>query len=76
MGKFRQISTELLPLIYVENWFLCPILGIFGRFSSNFVYKLILGRSDSGSQMGKFCQISTQSYCPLFMLKISFDALS
>ena len=37
MGKFRQMSTELLPLIYVANWFPCSILGIFGRFSSNFV---------------------------------------
>ena len=29
MNNFRQISTELLPLIYVENWFLCSILGNF-----------------------------------------------
>ena len=29
MGKFRQISLELLPLIYVENWFPASILGIF-----------------------------------------------
>ena len=28
MGKFRQISTELVPFIYVENWFLCSILSI------------------------------------------------
>ena len=28
MGKFRQMSTDLLPLIYVENWFPCSILGI------------------------------------------------
>ena len=45
MGKFGQISTELLPLVYVENWFHCCILGIFGCFSSNFVYELILRRS-------------------------------
>ena len=49
MDNFRQISTELLLLTYVENWFLCSILGIFGRFSFNFVYELILGRSGLGS---------------------------
>ena len=26
MDKFCQISTELLPFIYVENWFQCSIL--------------------------------------------------
>ena len=25
---FNQINTELLPLVYVENWFTCSILGI------------------------------------------------
>ena len=70
MGKFRQISTELLPLMYVENWFLCSILGIFGRVSSNFLYELILGRNGLGS----FCQIS---YCPLYMRQtIGFGAQS
>ena len=49
MDKFRQISTELLPLICVENWFSCFIFGILGRLSSNFVYELILGRSGLGS---------------------------
>ena len=29
MDKFRQISTEFLPLIRVENWFPCSILRIF-----------------------------------------------
>ena len=29
MGKFRQISTELLPLIHVENWFLCSLSHTF-----------------------------------------------
>ena len=40
MGKFRQKSLELLPLMYVENLFPCSILGIFGRFYSNFVFKI------------------------------------
>ena len=28
MGKFRQISTELWPLIDIRNWFSFSILGI------------------------------------------------
>ena len=28
MGKFRQISTELWPLIDVRNWFSLCIFGI------------------------------------------------
>ena len=28
MGKLLQISTELWPLIDVENWFPCSILSI------------------------------------------------
>ena len=28
MGKFWQISTELLPLIDVRNWFSLSIFGI------------------------------------------------
>ena len=30
MGKFRQISTELWPLIGVRNWFSLSIFGISG----------------------------------------------
>ena len=58
MGKFRQISTELLPFIRAENWFPCSISRIFGRLSSNFVYELIFKRSDLGLFMGNFRQIS------------------
>ena len=29
MGKFRQISTELWPLIDIRNWFSLSIFGIF-----------------------------------------------
>ena len=43
MGKFGQISNELLPLNYVENWFHALSWAFFGRFSSNFVFELILG---------------------------------
>ena len=28
MGKFRQISRELWPLIDIRNWFLFSIFGI------------------------------------------------
>ena len=41
MDKFRKISTELLLLIRVENWFPCSISLIFLLLSSNFVYELI-----------------------------------
>ena len=69
--------NSLNLLVYFENWFACwacSIMCIFGRFSSNFVFELILGRSGLGSKMGKFCQIRTE-LMP-FMLKIGFDALS
>ena len=46
MGKFRQISTELLPLICVENWFSRSLShSFFGQLSSNFVNELIFRRS-------------------------------
>ena len=48
MEKFRGISTQLLPLIRVENWFQCSISRIFGRLPSNFVYQLIFKRSGLG----------------------------
>ena len=53
MGKFRRISTELLPFIRVENWFSCSISLIFGRLSSNFVYELIFIRSGLGLKILK-----------------------
>ena len=37
VGKFRQISTELWPLIDVENSFALSILSIFDSFFSNLV---------------------------------------
>ena len=48
MGKFCQLSQELWPLIDVKSSFPLSILSIFGRFSSNFVKELILGRSGLG----------------------------
>ena len=42
MDKFHQISTELLPLIRVENCFQCSIMRFFGQLSSIFVYDLIV----------------------------------
>ena len=53
-GPGMLISLELLPLICVENWFPCSILGIFSRFSSNFLLKLILGRSGSDCRWANF----------------------
>ena len=48
MGKFRQISTELLPFICIENTFRSLSPSFFGRLSSNFVYELIFSRSGLG----------------------------
>ena len=48
MGKFRQISTELLSSIRVEKWCPCSISLIFCRLSSNVVYDLIVSRSGLG----------------------------
>ena len=48
MGKFCQISTELLPFIRVENWFTFSISLIFCRLSLDFVYELIFSRSGFG----------------------------
>ena len=59
MDKFRQISTESLPLICEENWFQCSVSRIFGRLPSSFVCELILKRSGLGLKMDTFRQIST-----------------
>ena len=60
MGKFRQISTELWPLIDVRNWFSLSIFGTSLRFFfSNFACELILESSVLGLKMGKFCLITT-----------------
>ena len=45
MGKFRQIRTELLPLIDVRNWFSFSIFGI----SLPIFFKLCL-RVDIGKE--------------------------
>ena len=37
MGKFRQFSTELLPFIRLENWFLCSISLKFCQISTEFL---------------------------------------
>ena len=46
MGKFRQISTELWPLIDVRNWFSFSIFGI----SLSIFCKLCMG-----ADIGKEC---------------------
>ena len=49
MGKFRQMTLELWPLIEVKNCILfVSALQLFDRFSSNFVYELIQTRSGLG----------------------------
>ena len=76
MDTFRQISTELLPWIHVENWFRCSISHIFWPI----VFQLCIGvdifkRSGLRWLMGKFCQISTE-LLPLIDVKNGFNALS
>ena len=50
MGKFRQTTSELWPLIDVKNCFLFVSAHelVFDRFSSNFAYELIRARSGLG----------------------------
>ena len=55
MGKFQQINTELLPLIYVENWFLCSIFGIFWLIFFKLCIEVdILGRSGGDCKLFNF----------------------
>ena len=68
MGKFRQISTELWPLIDVRNWFSFSIFGISLPIFFKLCMILILGRSVLGLKMGKFRQIITELR-PLIHLK-------
>ena len=69
MGKFRQISTELWPLIYVKISFPGSILSIYRPIF------FIPRRSGLGLKMGKFRQISTELW-PLIYVKFCFRALS
>ena len=71
MSKFCQSSQKLLPLIDVKNLFPLSILSIFGRFSSNFVYVLIIKRSGLGLKISKFRQLSPELW-PFFDVKNSF----
>ena len=51
MGKFRQMTSELWPLIEIKNCILfvsANLSSFFYRFSSNFAYELILARSGLG----------------------------
>ena len=40
MDEINRISTEVLPLVYVENWFRCSILGIFGPIFFKFCMRV------------------------------------
>ena len=60
MDKFRQISTELLLLNRVGNWFQCSISRFFCRLPSNFACELIFKRSGLRLKMDKVRQISTE----------------
>ena len=64
MGKFRQISTELWPLIDVRNSFLFSIFGI----SLSIFFKLCM-RVDIGEECFKLCQITITELHPLIYLQ-------
>ena len=48
MGKFCQISTELLPFFVKKIGFCALSCTFFDRLSSNFVYELIFRRCGLG----------------------------
>ena len=60
MGKFRQVSTELWPLIDVRNWFLFSIFGISLPIFFKLCMRVDTGRSVFGLKMGKFCQMISE----------------
>ena len=63
MGKFRQISTELLPLIDIRNWFSFSIFGISLPIFFKLCMRVDIGKEwlrIIGLKMGKFCQIITE----------------
>ena len=56
MGKFRQISTELWPLIYVKISFPGSILSIYRPiFFKLCIVHTVLGSSGLRMKMGEFC---------------------
>ena len=60
MGKFRQISTELWPLIDVRYWFSLSIFGISLMIFFKLGIRVNIGEECLGLQMGKFQQISSE----------------
>ena len=44
MGKFRQISTELWPMIDVRNWFSFSIFGISLLIFFNLCMRVDIGK--------------------------------
>ena len=60
MGKFRQISTELWPLIYVKTSFSGSMWSIYRPIFFKFCIGFISGRSGLGLNMGNFRQINTE----------------
>ena len=52
MGKFRQISTELLPLIDVRNWFSFAIFDISLPICSKLCMRVDIGKECLGIEDG------------------------
>ena len=76
MDKFCQICTELLPFICVENWFPCSISCIFLADCLQTLYmSWYLGGMVWDCRWIDFVKLA-QSYCPWFVWKMGFCALS
>ena len=52
MGKFRQISTEVWPLIDVRNWFSFSIFSIFLQIFFKFCMRVDIGKECLGIEDG------------------------
>ena len=60
MGKFRQISTELWPLIGVRNWFSLSIFGLSLPYFFKLCMRVDIGKSFFGVKIDKLCYITTE----------------
>ena len=75
-GKFRQICTELWPLIYVINWFSLSIFGISLPIFFKLCMRVDIGKECLGIADG---YISTNMYRVMALdlrYKLGFRSLS
>ena len=60
MGKFRQLSQELWPLIDIKSLFPLSFLSIFLPISFKLCIRVDLKRCGLGLNMGKFRELSPE----------------